>query len=207
MFSQSAFLRYAALSALVVAALGCSSEASLAPAGGKVSLTGHTCSSYITGGGTSVSSAVDSNCTSCSASDAPLAIDGDISTFATLQMNLALIASGESAVTLRATAQSGVVYAAGNTAGAQVTFPTGVLSDAGVVIRTYLGGVMQEHDGPSLSTPGFRATGETYFYGLTASTSFDAVEISVVAKGSSDIGGVAPAAGTALVRVLEFCSS
>ncbi len=99
----------------------------------------------ISGGGAKVSSSVDSGCIDCSVTNADAAADGDLSTFASVDIGVEVPTQG---VSIRATAQSGMVFPAGNNA--TVAFTANLsgtnlaILDTGTELRTYLGGVLQE---------------------------------------------------------------
>jgi hypothetical protein len=108
----------------------------------------------------------------CTITDADKAIDGDAETFAL--MTLPQGAGGGAA--LRAIAPSGTQFPAGNNVGAVVSWDAGASIEDNVVIRTYLGDVVQDED----SAEGFDFRGSsTYngmFLGITTTKPFDSVE-------------------------------
>jgi len=97
----------------------------------------------ITGGGSELDHSIDPGCLQCGITNSQGAADGDLSTFATVQVAADLPTQG---ISVRAKAQPGIVFPAGNTAGANITTPSVVQGQLqyAVEIRTYLGGQQQE---------------------------------------------------------------
>ena len=149
----------------------------------------------ITGGTTSVTTNVDAGCTGCSIANAQSAADGNLSTSATLTVNGAAPGQGAS---IRVTAQNGIVFPAGQNAGAFISNPSGTAQDWTIIVRTYLNGVLQESVSNTSGACGACGNGGSAFEGLTTSKQFDAVEVFV---NNNQAPGNAPDFG-----VYEFCS-
>ena len=129
--------------------------------------------SYITGGGTTTQ--LTATCATCQLLDAANAIDGDPDTYATIT----LPAGASGSVALRATAQDGVVYPAGNDAGVILSFSASgdTFVNNGNELRTYLDGA------PAGTKSGAEVTGccgggssRPQRVSFTAPAMFDAVE-------------------------------
>lgn len=169
---------FASLVALGVGISGCSGGGS---GGGSGSVR---CDS-ITGGGAEVS-------TTGPVSNANAAADGDLYSAARLNIN----ASSQSA-TVRATAQTGIVFPAGSFASVFVTFN----NQGGNVtlLRTYLEGALVETANPVAVTfePANGGTGAELFLGFRTNAPFDALEFFESDDGSS---------GAPDYRVYEICS-
>jgi len=122
-----------------------SADASDAGADASISTSSAAFCDSISGGGAKVTSSVDPGCIGCSISNLLAAADGDLSTSASVQIGIEIPTEGAS---IRATAQPGVVFPAGNHATAAVTENLGgttlTILDSGLELRTYLGGVLQE---------------------------------------------------------------
>ena len=148
------------------------------------------CVGSLSGGGTTVS--VSQACVACSNQDEGKAIDGQANTFALAQQT-----SGN--YSLRATAQTGVLYPAGNFAGALMQIPKSYSPASNWTFSTYKGGVLQESRSATNTYGGDPAnpTGADDLYGFTTSKDFDSVGIAL-SGGSSDT--------SQSVRVYEFCS-
>ena len=129
----------ALLAASVCMYVGCSGSGGGGEPGGDITQVG-ACQTI--SGGSTVASLDQTNCPGCIASNSEQAVDGNTETAATV------IAPSVSAgfAGLRATAQSGVVFAAGSTASAIVarTGNAFVLVAGSLAMRTYLGGALQE---------------------------------------------------------------
>ena len=159
----------------------------------------------ISGGGAKVSSSVDPGCVGCSISNLPAAADGDLSTSASVSVGIEVATQG---VSIRATAQSGMVFPAGNNA--TVAFTENLsgtslaLLDSGTVLRTYLGGVLQETandlQGYDCASCG---PGGTPYSAVSFQTTkqFDAVEI-FMDPGINSSGLTGPN-----IQVFEICSN
>lgn len=141
----------------------------------------------ITGGSTTTQFNAN-NCSNCTVSEAPKAIDGDRASFATLSLPAASLGSAA----LRAVAQTGTVFPAGRVAAAVLTPgpPNNRLR-----VTTYLGGTLQETGRlSSVTQEGVE------IIGFKTSQQFDAVEFTVVGRGTT--GDTAAES----VQVREFCS-
>jgi hypothetical protein len=178
----------------------------LAACGGGSSDASRACVT-ISGGTTQVTTSPQALCSGCTIANGPNAIDGDMTTSATAAFD----PSGTGTLTIRATAQQGVVFPAGSQAGAFLTF---VAQDPakpylGVYVDTYLGGVRQDRIWDSGGFVGSSSSGN-FGYGCnkpcdgsrrnitgSAPRDFDAVEIGL----ARDKSGV-----TEQVEVAEFCS-
>lgn len=143
--------------------------------------------------GATVTSSID-NCPGCSVSDAARSADGDRSSFS----GLAFSTTG-GVTTLRATAQPGVVFPAGQSAGALMYVPlanNGAYLDISVTFNTYLGGELQESQSVTSTTIGnLDGAGEDHLYSAGTNKPFDAVELEMSARGQP-----------ATVKVYELCS-
>ncbi|MDP3857850.1 MAG: hypothetical protein Q8Q73_08835 [Stagnimonas sp.] len=177
----------------------------------------------IHGGGAQLAQQVDPGCLDCAIGNAAAAGDDQAGTFAEMAVNSALYPQGAA---LRATAQDGIVYAAGQRAGAFLTLPDG--GDGGAVIqtgissalelRTYLDGVEQER-AISAELP-VAASGANAYYSvwnfpggeelpnqylfLTASKPYDAVELFY--SNNQNTAGADGLSGTDPLQVYELCS-
>lgn len=134
-------------------------------------------------------------CTICGSADPERTIDGSRSSYGSRYQT-----SGT--YSLRAVAPSGVIFPAGNFAGALMRIPVGYSPGTTWTISTYLGGVPQESRGPANASGGNPAnpTGEDDYYGFIASSSFDSVEVSM-AGGTTDTVNIS----NTPVRIYEFC--
>lgn len=121
------------------------------------------------------------------------AADGNLGSHASLRLR-----STAQTGSVRATAQSGIVYPAGSVAGAFVSFLNQGSNITG--IRTYLNGMMVESATPGANfifEPASGGTGAELFVGFTTRAQFNAVEFVETDNGSS---------GNAEYRVYELCS-
>ena len=150
----------------------------------------------IQGGGTRASFSITPSCVGCTVSEPQRAIDGDGGSYATLYMP----AGSGGTVALRATAQTGTVFAAGSLAGFVAAVTYGPSASAVTEIVTYAGGVEQERiplridgtgsaSGP-LDRPGYEAA--------QATRQYDAVEFSFTRSSGT---------GEMTTRVHAFCSN
>ena len=150
----------------------------------------------IQGGGTRASFSITPSCVGCTVSEPQRAIDGDGGSYATLHMP----AGSGGTVALRATAQTGTVFAAGSLAGFVAAVTYGPSASAVTEIVTYAGGVEQERiplridgtgsaSGP-LDRPGYEAA--------QATRQYDAVEFSFTRSSGT---------GEMTTRVHAFCSN
>ena len=148
------------------------------------------CVGSLSGGGTSVTESF--SCTACSNRNRDLSIDGRGDTFA----GFSLVGG---TYTIRATAQSGVLYPAGSFAGALMRIPQSYSPGSNWTIRTYKGGVMQEtrSTGNAAGDDPSNPSGTDSLYGLATTMDFDSVEISLTGGSSSTNGEI---------RLYEFCS-
>lgn len=158
---------------------------------------GNTSCASITGGGTKVTTNTDAGCANCSISNASSAADGDLNTYATLSVNNAAPMQGAS---VRATAQAGIVYPSGQTAGAFVSVPAGSGQSYTVTVKTYLSGVLQESNSGDNSggVDGVQGGHKSSFDGVKTTKQFDAVEVLI----NNNQAGGTPSFG-----VYEICSS
>lgn len=151
--------------------------------------------SPVYGGGTSTSMSVSPSCVGCNVSNPGQAIDGNGSSFATLN----LPANSAGSVTLRATAQSGVVFPAGSLAGMVHSISYGTSAGLAISLVTYAGGVQQEqfnfNSGAGSSSQDPASPGRVSY---TTAQQYDAIELNFTR-----------ASGTGVVeaRVHEFCSN
>jgi len=157
--------------------------------------------SPVGGGGATVSSSCV-NCPRDAASNPGLAIDTDLTTAAGLTMfHQDDIAAQQSQITLRGTAQSGLVFPAGSKAGLAVGLPTGQNVRYSASVATYLGGAQQESRAVVVGHTG-ATNGELQYFGFDAAQpttrAFDAVELS--------ISETTPGLERHDYRVFEVCS-
>lgn len=149
----------------------------------------------IAGGGTVTSTSVSPGCVGCDVSTAAQAIDGNGSSFATLNMPT----NSAGSVTLRATAQSGVVFPAGSLAGMVHSISYGTSAGLAISLVTYAGGVRQEqfnfNSGSGSSTQNPAAPARASY---TTTRQYDAVELNFTR---------ASGAGVVEARIHEFCSN
>lgn len=150
----------------------------------------------ISGGGTQATQSVQCTGAACSGNNKDAAIDNNLDTFATLQMGAGAVGS----VRLRATAQEGIVYAAGTPAAVVygIQRSQGTSQSTVETISTYLNGVLQETGNASSTngvTSGDKPVGRR---AMGTSMPFDAIEFSY-----DQAGGTA----TVEVQVYEFCTS
>ena len=149
----------------------------------------------ITGGGSQVTASADGvGCADCNVSNESAAVDDDLSTFATLTVNGA--SPGHGAL-IRATAQPGVVFPAGQKAGAYVSVPAGTGQTYTVTINTYLTGTLQETNSSDNSQGGVLGGHGSSFDGIATTKQFDSVEVFVNNN---------QAGGTPEFHVYEICS-
>ena len=182
--SRGALAR-SALTSIVLAVLSsaCGGGSGSGDDGGKGGGGQVACNS-ITGGGSRVTS-------SGPVSNPGAAADGDLNSYATLNINTA-----SQTASIRATAQSGIIFPSGSRAGAFVTFGNQQGSNA-TVVRTYLRGVMQETSTPANAIFDFAGSGTdaNLYTGFTTSRQFDAVEFSETDNSAAPV-----------YRVYEICS-
>ena len=149
----------------------------------------------ISGGGTRTSMSISPGCMNCNVAAAAQAIDGQVSSFATLNMP----ASSAGSVTLRATAQGGTVFPAGSPVGMVHSISYGPSVGLAISLVTYAGGVQQEqfnfNSGSGSSTQSPDAPGRATF---NTSRQYDAVELNFTRTGGS---------GVVEARLHEFCSN
>jgi hypothetical protein len=149
-----------------------------------------TCDS-ITGG----SSQFTSSCTSCAIATPSAAADGNLNTSADITPNSG--ATGDSA-TMRATAQSGIVFPAGSKPGVMLTQPR-FDSTANDVI-TYMNGAMQERLAGN-STAAIKPGGgqAAAYFTFTSTKQFNAVEFTTT--------NTWPSGQSPVYRIYELCSN
>lgn len=151
------------------------------------------CDRPIAGGSSSVTFNVSPSCSGCSVTNPTRGADLDESSYADLKVSNS---AGLDLLALRARAQPGVVFPAGNVACARVGFshtPDGTSSF--LQLKTYLGGSLQESAiGPSASTATLGSAVQCFANGNTitdeandcafkTSKPFDAVELTVTPVG------------------------
>lgn len=124
-------------------------------------------------------------CSDCAVIAAAALIDGNLASGATVQSPL----GGQ--LTLRGTAQSGVVFPAGRSAGVFVQpFGSDDDSSLSLIVRTYLSGALQD-SGPVYTRVGSSdlangtqvVTREGSYYGLLTTRPYDAVELELTRSG------------------------
>lgn len=149
----------------------------------------------ISGGGTQTSSTASPTCTDCGVDSEAQAIDGDGGTYATLQMP----ANAGGTVTLRATAQDGIVYPSGSLAGMVHSIAYGTSTGLSITLVTYLDGTQQEqfnfNNGVGSSNQQPDQPGRASW---TTTSEYDAVELNFTRVAGS---------GEVMARVHEFCSN
>lgn len=153
---------------------------------------GSSCESFRAVNG-KVTTATDAGCVNCGVTNAPAAIDGDVNSAARVVVNSAVPAQG---VTLRATAQAGVIFPAGRLAGLYYSAPAGTTQNTTVTISTLAGGVVQELS-TSSNTSGIGGGRSKSFSGIRTTKPFDAVEIAIR---NSQVES------EPVFQVFEFCS-
>ena len=116
---------------------------------------------------------IDPGCTQCRIGNAAAAIDGDTDSAAQLVVNGAAPAQG---VALRATAQSGLIFPAGQLAGVFYSAPAGTVQNTVITISTFSGGLVQETTS-SNNMSGVSGGRSRNFTGIRTSKPFDAVEV------------------------------
>jgi len=158
--------------------------------GGGVAAQVKSCVGSFSGGNTSVTAS--SSCTACSNRDRELSIDGRGDTYA-----VSALFGGT--YTIRATAQTGILYPAGNFAGAFMRIPQTYSPGSTWTISTFKGGVMQEtrSTGNAAGDDPANPSGTDNLYGLTTTMDFDSVGISLTG-GSTNMNDE--------IRIYEFCS-
>lgn len=137
---------------------------------------------------------IDPGCTQCRIGNAAAAIDGDAGSAAAVVVNAAAPAQG---VTLRATAQSGVIFPAGRLAGLIYSAPGGTAQNTTVTISTLSGGLLQETTSSNNSN-GIGGGRSRNFTGIRTSKPFDAVEV-VIHNTQAE--------NEPTFQVFEFCSN
>ncbi len=130
------------------------------------------------------------NCSDCTISDRERSIDGNRETFATV--GLPMLAVGSAA--LRAQAQQGLVFPAGQVAAAVISEGPDF---SRLHIRTYLMNVLQEENAPSATTQD-----QVTIVGFKTTKQFDQVELLIDGR-----AGAGQSAAAESVRVREFCSN
>ena len=179
---------------------GSSSGGSSSGGGSSGGSSAFTCSPV--GGG---SATVSSSCVSCpsnAATNARLAIDTNLETAAGLTLfNSSDVTAQQGQISLRGTAQSGIIFPAGSKAGLIIGLPTGQSVRYSATVNTYLSGTQQETRNVVTGNTG-ATNGEVRYFGFTAASpttrNFDAVEISITE--------LTPGAERHDYRIFEFCS-
>lgn len=170
------------------------------------------CESII--GGSTVSTTFSQGCLDCDIVDEAKVADDVARSFASLTINDAPPTQGGS---IRVTAQSGVVFPAGQEAGAYITIPdqpggtqVQLLSSNAIAIKTYLAGALQEETS-ALAEPRVKLQAvsgdpelpESYV-SFTTSKVFDAVELFI--SNSQTTIGTEGVSQTPPYKVYELCS-
>jgi hypothetical protein len=158
------------------------------------------CLQTISGGTTTVAVSASTACLGCGVGGAGQAIDGDPGTYATFTY---LGALDGATLAIKAQAQSGVTFAAGNFAGVDVEFPARIIFDSDLVVTTYLSGHVQERRFVIATLAQF-ATPRSPL-GFTTTKMFDAVELKASVHKGTMIAGVEPTDAATLAHVFEFC--
>lgn len=162
----------------------------LSACGGGGSDDGATCNS-INGPGAQVTS----SCLGCTISNPDNAADGDLDSAASAA---AIAPASNVSVTIRATAQNGVVYPAGSIAGVFYTPHGNVCDNCAITINTYMNGVLQDTRSGTNNSSG-HGSKAAYFTGMETLLPFNAVEI-------VDSGAAGSLESNALLDVYEICS-
>lgn len=147
----------------------------------------------ITGGGAQLTN----SCLGCTISNAADAADGSLGSSA-----VAVTAAGATTATatIRATAQNGIVYPAGSTAG--VFYTPGRdegCNNCGITVSTYMNGARQESQSGT-NNSNVDGAPSAFFTGINTTLPFNAVEI-------VDTGAVSPTGGSLHLQVYEICSA
>ena len=133
----------------------------------------------IAGGNSSVTDGQPDFCPGCSIDRPEDAADGDLATFASITAPDTFSGQG---VTIRVTAQRGIVFSDGQQVAVFFIPPTSsgfAMPSEAVTIKTYLNGDLQDN-ATSFTTRDPTATGTQYWMrSFTATKTFDAVEIMV----------------------------
>ncbi len=130
----------------------------------------------ITGGESTVASNIADGCFGCMVENEEQAADGDLATFATVTAPISFAGQG---VSIRATAQSGIIFASGQLAGVYFKAPASSgfgNADLAVTITTHLAGDLQENP-TTYKTKDLG--GGVFFKSFKTTEVFDAVEIMV----------------------------
>ena len=152
----------------------------------------------VSGSCTSISggaSTLTADCTGCTVQDRRFAADGSLSSFA---QAVSAAGSATANVTIRATAQSGVVFPAGSAPGVFFTPQRAPCTNCAVTVTTYLSGAPQESR-PGSNNSSLSGDGASVYVGFTATLPFDALEV-------TETGPVTPMGGAEIFRVYELCS-
>lgn len=147
---------------------------------------------YISGG----SSTFSFQCNGCDASvssSASMAADGNLNTAVTLTNSTTMATSA----TIRATAQSGIVFPSGYRAGAFQTVTTS-MGTSSTTLNTYLSGTLQESSSAPASLMTSGGTGASKWVYFTTTKQFDAVELVISDSWSSG--------GSVTHSVYEVCA-
>lgn len=141
------------------------------------------------------------NCPQNAVQNPALAIDGALDTAATISLyNQSSTVAGQSQISLRATAQAGIVFAAGSRAGLLLTLPQAEQLNYSATVTTYLDGQPQETLPVTTAHTGAQ-TGATIYAGFDrsrpTSLPFDSVEVLIAES--------APGLEEHRYQVIEFC--
>jgi len=151
---------------------------------------------FITGGGATIAAHPDSGCTDCSAGNVERAADGDLASAALIaggyypaDCGLLGCRSDAQGIEVRAKAQPGVVYPAGNVAGAWMKSNGSWAAS----IATYLNGELQEG---GRNTQGSVSGGDPGYLGIETQKPFD--EVGIYLQHNAD--------DAATMDLVEICS-
>ena len=147
----------------------------------------NTSSNCVTFSGATRTNYTTSGCVNCAATNTSQAVDGNIDTAASVTHPAGSVGTSS----FRATAQSGIIFTAGNTAA--IVFSPGV-PEGRIRVLTYQGDVLQENrNGTSTTRNGLTTIG------IKTTKNFDAVEFSFDAAN--------PSTSQEVASVREFCSN
>jgi hypothetical protein len=161
------------------------------------------CTAAIIGGDATVASSADSQCPVCRVENPGYVIDGDANNFALMDTTLALLGGSEQ---ITVSAQTGLVFPAGDIPGFTVAIPAAALADAQVLpsitINTYLDGNLADtatYSGVlNADLLGQLQDTSQVYVGVIATKPFDQVQI---------VDGAQVADAVATLRVYNACSN
>ena len=154
------------------------------------------------GGGSATVKSTCVNCPGNTPTDTTLAIDTNLDTAASFSFyHPSDTSTQQSQISLRGTAQSGIVFPAGSKAGLIIGLPVGQNVRYSATVNTYWNGTLQETRNAVVGNTG-ATNGELRYFGFDGSTpttkTFDAVELSLTES--------LPSLEQHTYRVFELCS-